>query len=140
MSATLRTGVSRYTFPAGQSNILLNLGLGLTNETGAYLKINSASEVEGYKLIGTFCYNPEDVRPVYFVARLSRPADHFGAWKKMPKYGELEGAWTRYNDTYKPYEGYLREMAGENIGAYFNYETEEGEQIEVQVGVFLRQH
>jgi len=28
MSSTLRTGISRYTFPKGQANILLNLGLG----------------------------------------------------------------------------------------------------------------
>ena len=32
MSATPRTGISRYTFPAGQANVLLNLGLVLTNE------------------------------------------------------------------------------------------------------------
>lgn len=135
MSATLRTGISRYTFPEGESNILLNLGLGLTNETGAMLKIVSNTEVEGYKLIGTFCYNPEDVRPVYFVAQFSKPAKNFGTWKKMPKYGELEGAWTKYNDAYKPYEGYQREMAGEDIGAYFQYDTEEGEVIEVKIGI-----
>lgn len=135
MSATLRTGISRYTFPVGKANILLNLGLGLTNETGAMLKVVSPTEVEGYKLIGTFCYNPEDVRPVYFVARISKAPQRFGAWKKMPKYGDLEGAWTKYNDRYKPYEGYLREMAGEDIGAYFSYELKEETAIEVQVGV-----
>ncbi|MEM1320543.1 MAG: GH92 family glycosyl hydrolase [Bacteroidota bacterium] len=135
LSATQRTGISRYTFPEGESHVLLNLGLGLTNETGAMLKVVSDREVEGYKLIGTFCYNPEDVRPVYFVARLSKPAKAFGAWKKMPKYGELEGAWTKYNDQYKPYEGYLREMVGEDIGAYFSFNTKEGEQISVQVGI-----
>ena len=135
MSATLRSGISRYTFPAGQANILLNLGLGLTNETGAMLQIISDTEVEGYKTIGTFCYNPEDVRPVYFVARFNKPANRYGAWKKMPKYGELEGAWTKYNDAYKPYEGYRHEMAGEDIGAYFSYDLVEAEAIEVQVGV-----
>jgi len=135
MSATMRTGVSRYTFPAGQANVLLNLGLGLTNETGAMLRIVSETEVEGYKLIGTFCYNPEDVRPVYFVARFSKPAEELGAWKKMPKYGDLEGAWTRYNDAYKPYKDYRREMVGEDIGAYFSYDLEEGQTIEVKIGV-----
>ena len=35
VTATPRTGVSRFTFPAGQSHVLLNLGEGLTNETGA---------------------------------------------------------------------------------------------------------
>lgn len=135
MTATLRSGRSRYTFPAGQANILLNLGLGLTNETGAMLRIVSDRKVEGFKMIGTFCYNPEDVRPVYFVARLSRPAERFGAWKKMPKYGPVEADWTRYDDAYKPYAGYTRELAGEDIGAYFSFDLEEESQIEVQVGI-----
>ncbi|MDB4727478.1 GH92 family glycosyl hydrolase [Saprospiraceae bacterium] len=135
MSATLRSGISRYTFPKGQSNILLNLGLGLTNETGAMLKIVSDTEVEGYKLIGTFCYRPEDVRPVYFVAKFSKPAKNFGAWKKMPKYKSVEADWVGYNDAYKPYKGYRHEMVGEDIGAYFSYDTEEGESIDVKVGI-----
>jgi predicted alpha-1,2-mannosidase len=135
MSATLRTGISRYTFPKGQSNILLNLGLGLTNETGAMLRVVSDSEVEGCKLIGTFCYRPEDVRPVYFVAKLSKPAKEFGAWKKMPKYKSVEADWVGYNDTYKPYKNYQHEMVGEDIGAYFSFETEEGESIEIKVGI-----
>ncbi len=135
MSATLRTGISRYTFPEGQANILLNLGLGLTNETGAMLQIKSDTEIEGYKLIGTFCYHPEDVRPVYFVARFSKPAKSFGAWKKMPAYKGAEKDWTKYNDTYKPYENYLHPMVGENIGTYFSFDTEAGEAIEVKVGV-----
>ena len=135
MSATTRTGISRYTFPEGEANILLNLGLGLTNETGAMLRVVSDTEVEGFKLIGTFCYNPEDVRPVYFVAKFSKPAREFGAWKKMPKFKGVEGDWTKYNDKYKPYNGYLREMVGEDIGAYFRYDVAESESIEVKVGV-----
>ena len=135
VTATTRTGLSRYTFPKGESHILLNLGLGLTNETGAYLKINSPTEVEGYKLIGTFCYHPEDVRPVYFVAQFSKPAKNFGAWKKMPRYKAVEAAWVSFNDEYKPYETYQKEMVGDDIGTYFSYDTEEGELIEVKVGI-----
>lgn len=135
VSSTLRTGISRYTFPAGESHILLNLGLGLTNETGGMVKVNSPQEVEGYRMIGTFCYNPEDVRPLYFVAQLSRPAKNFGAWKKMPLYQGPEGEWTRYNNTRKPYEGFTQEIAGEDIGAYFSFDTEAGEEIEVRLGI-----
>ncbi len=113
MSATLRSGISRYTFPKGQSNILLNFGLGLTNETGAMLRIVSDTEVEGYKLIGTFCYHPEDVRPVYFVAKFSKPAKNYGAWKKMPAFQGVEKDWTKYNDKYKPYEKYRHQMVGD---------------------------
>ena len=135
VTSTLRTGLSKYTFPKGKAHVLLNLGLGLTNETGGMLKVVSSREVEGFKMIGTFCYNPEDVRPVYFVARLSKPATNFGAWKKMPKYKNVEAEWIGYNDSYKPYHNYRHEIAGDDIGAYFSFETSENEVIEVQLGV-----
>ncbi len=135
VSSTLRTGISRYTFKEGQANILLNLGLGLTNETGGMVKVNSATEVEGYRMNGTFCYHPEDVRPVYFVAEFSKPAEHYGAWKKMPKYIAVEGDWIGYNDAYKPYESFRQEVAGDDVGAYFSYDVEDGETVEVKVGI-----
>lgn len=135
VTSSLRAGFSRYTFPKGESNILLNLGLGLTNESGAALKIVSDTEIEGYKLIGTFCYNPEDVRPVYFVARFSKPAKNFGTFKKMPAMGEAEASWSKYSNSYKPYPKYVQEMAGDNVGAFMQYQTEEGEVIEVQIGI-----
>ena len=135
LSSTLRAGVSRYTFSEGQNNILINLGLGLTNETGAMIKVVSDREVEGYKTIGTFCYHAEDVRPIYFVAQLSKPAKTYGAWKKMPKYHAVEGDWVKYNDTYKPYEKYPYELPGENVGAYFSFDTEDQEQITVKIGL-----
>lgn len=135
VSSTLRTGISRYTFPKGQSHILLNLGLGLTNETGGMLKVVSNNEVEGFKMLGTFCYNSEDVRPVYFVAKLSKVAKSVGAWKKMPKYKNVEAEWIGYNDSYKPYKNYHQEIAGDDIGAYFSFDTSEQEQIEVKVGI-----
>ncbi|WP_286272212.1 GH92 family glycosyl hydrolase [Thalassotalea hakodatensis] len=135
VTSTLRTGLSRYTFPKGQSQILLNLGLGLTNETGGMLKVVSNNEVEGFKMLGTFCYNPEDVRPVYFVAKLSKKAKTAGAWKKMPTYKNVEAEWVGYNDSYKPYENYRQEIAGDDIGAYFQFDTQENEQIEVKLGI-----
>ena len=55
VSATPRSGIARFTFPKGKSHILLNLGEGLTNESGAMLRRVSDSEVEGVKLLGTFC-------------------------------------------------------------------------------------
>ena len=99
------------------------------------LRVVSGQEVEGFKMIGDFCYNPEDVRPVYFVARLSQPAGEYGAWKKMPKYQGAEADWTTYDDAYKPYPAFLQEIAGDNVGAYFSYNLQEGGAIEVKVGI-----
>ncbi len=45
-TATTRVGISRYSFPAGKANVLLNLGLGLTNEQGARVKRVSDTEIE----------------------------------------------------------------------------------------------
>ena len=51
----------------------MNLGEGLTNETGATVRMVSDTEIEGSKLLGTFCYNPQAVFPIYFVMKLSKP-------------------------------------------------------------------
>lgn len=135
VTSTRRTGLSRYTFPAGEANIILNLGQGLTNETGASLRIVSDTEIEGSRTIGTFCYNPQDTRPVYFVARFSRAADNFGGFKQMPAYTGVEGDWISYNDNIKPYPFYRQVLSGDNIGAYFRFNTEETEQIQVKIGI-----
>jgi len=45
-TASMRTGLSRFTFPKGESHILLNLGEGLTNETGATVRIVNDTEIE----------------------------------------------------------------------------------------------
>ncbi len=135
LTSTLRTGLSRFTFPKGESHLLLNLGLGLTNETGASLKIISNQEVEGSRMIGTFCYHPEDVRPVYFVARFSKAAKSFGGWKKMPAYKNVEAEWMQYHNSIKPYPGYQQELSGDDIGAWFDFDTKEQETIEVKLGI-----
>ena len=46
VTATARTSVERYTFPGGEGHILLNLGEGLTNESGAMVRRVSATEIE----------------------------------------------------------------------------------------------
>ena len=134
-SATTRTAIERYTFPAGQSNILVNFGEGLTNETGARLRKISETEIEGMRLAGTFCYNPQAVFPVYFAIRINKVPSKGGFWKKQPLLAGVEAEWTPDDGTYKIYEKYGREIAGDDIGYWFTFETEEGEQVELQMGV-----
>ncbi|MDF2178614.1 GH92 family glycosyl hydrolase [Aliiglaciecola sp. CAU 1673] len=135
VTSTPRTGLSRFTFPAGQSHLLLNLGLGLSNETGGMLRMVSNQEIEGFRTLGTFCYHAEDVRPLYFVARFSQPAKTFGLWKKMPKYQKVEADWVKYNDAIKPYPGYTAPMAGEEIGAWLSFDNGAKEQVLVKIGI-----
>ncbi len=135
-TASTRTGITRYTFPAGKSNILLNLGLGLTNELGAMAKVVSPTEIEGMRTVGSFCYNsPEQAYPVYFVARFSIPAEEFGIWKKPATYDGVEAQWMTYNGKTRMMKGFTREVVGDSIGAYFRYDFKETTQVEVQIGV-----
>lgn len=135
-TASTRVGISRFSFPAGKSNILLNLGLGLTNEQGGMLKINSPSEVEGFRMVGSFCYNsPEQAYPVYFVAKFSKPAEIFGIWKTPYRNEGEEAQWMNYNGKTRIKKGFRREVVGDSIGAYFSYNFEGPSQVEVKIGI-----
>ena len=135
VSATARTSIERYTFREGQGNILVNFGEGLTNETGAWIRKVSPTEIEGMRLAGTFCYNSQAVFPVYFAIRINKTPSECGFWKKQPLLAGVEGAWTEDDGTYKIYKKYGREIAGDDIGYWFTFQTEEGEQVELQMGV-----
>ena len=134
VTATMRSGVSRFTFPAGESHILLNLGEGLTNESGAQVRRVSDTEWEGIRTLGTFCYMPDAVFPIYFVMRVNKVPQSAGLWKKQrPMTAEAE--WDSTAGKYKLYKNYGKPLAGDDIGVYINYNTRAGEQIEVQMGV-----
>ena len=117
LTTTMRTSISRYTFPKGKSNILINLGLGLTQKEGAVIRRISDTEVDGFKTIGNFC-GLTSVQTVYFYAKVSKAPKSVGVWDGVRKFPEMQ-----------------REMAGRNIGAYFCYETIDNEIILVKVGV-----
>lgn len=135
-TASKRVGVSRFTFPKGQSNILLNLGLGLTNEEGAMVKVVSRTEIEGMRSVGTFCYNsPEDAYPVYFVAKFSKPAAKFGVWKKPSKYNGVEAQWMGYNGKARIMDNTIKTVVGDSIGSYFKYNFDKEETVEVKIGI-----
>lgn len=135
VTSSVRTAVERYTYPAGCGNILVNFGQGLTNETGAWIRRLSDTEIEGMRLAGTFCYNPQAVFPVYFAIRISKTPSKAGFWKKQPKMKGVEAEWTPDNGHYKIYKDYQRELAGDDIGYWFSFETLEGEQVELQIAV-----
>ena len=134
VTATPRTGRARFTFPEGKGNILLNLGEGLTNESGATVRFVNDQEIEGSKLLGTFCYNPQSVFPIYFVMRIDKQPGDRGYWKKMRPM-TIEAQWDSTAGTRKIYTSYLKEMSGDDIGTWFTFDTREGETIEVSIGV-----
>lgn len=135
VTSTPRSSVERYTFPKGQGNLLFNLGNGLTNEIGATLRRVSDTEFEGFRLLGTFCYNPDAVFPMYFVVRVSKQPKQSGYWKKQSEMKGAAAEWDQYSGKYKLYPRYGRDIAGNDIGYYMTFDCAEETQVEVQVGV-----
>ncbi len=135
MTATPRTSRARFTFHRGQGNLLMNLGEGLTNETGATVRFVNDREIEGSKLLGTFCYNPQAVFPIYFVMRIDKAPATRGYWKLQRPMQGVEAEWDVYSGKYKLYTSYSKEMSGDDVGAWFTFDTTEGEVIEVSIGV-----
>lgn len=136
-TATERASVERYTFSEGdEANIIVDLGTALSNESGAMLRQVSPTEVEGMRLLGTFCYTNQAVFPVYFVARISQPATKIRYWKKQPEMTGVEAAWSGDSGQYKIYENYAREIMGDDIGLCFSLgKVEAGTEVEVKVGI-----
>lgn len=136
-TATLRSSVERYTFESGGTgNIILNLGEGLTNESGATVKRVSETEIEGVKLLGTFCYNPQAVFPVYFVMQISKQPSAQGYYKFQRPMTGVEAQWSPDNGTYKLYTSYGREMSGDDVGYWYTFDDlKAGECVEVRMGI-----
>lgn len=136
LTATARTSVTAFTFErGGKSSILLNLGQGLTNESGATVRFVNDSTILGSKLMGTFCYNPQAVFNQYFAMRISKRAPESGYWKKQPPMTGTEAEWDQDHGRNKIYRSYRREMSGNDIGVWFSYDTQPGETIYVQTAV-----
>lgn len=136
VTATQRTAISAFTFErGGKSNILVNLGLGLTNESGATVRFLNDSTIVGSKLMGTFCYAPQALFNQYFAIRISRRAPASGYWKKQPPMEGVEAEWDKDQGKYKIYPTYRKAISGNDIGVWFSFDTKPGETIYVQTGV-----
>lgn len=118
ITATERTIRHRHTFPVGQSNFIINLGLGASDERGGMITAVSDSEVEGFDMFGQFCFEKHYNGRVYFVIRFSQSAKKYGTW----------------HDDYLQ-EGFNKSAIGDQVGAFYSFDTSEGEQIEVSVGI-----
>ena len=133
-TASQRVGLSRFVFPEGKSNILINLGDALTNEVGGSIDIVNETEVEGWRMTGSFCYNDGSERPVFFVAKFSKPFKSSGVWKQMPEM-QAEASWSATSGKIKYYEGYTAPMAGDKVGAWLSFDTKNNEEVLVKIGV-----
>jgi predicted alpha-1,2-mannosidase len=116
MTSTLRTGVSKFTFPqSSSSKIIIDVTQSLSPVKDAYVKFNSPIEAEGWVKAGGFC-GQNNTHSVYFIVQINKAAKSSGTWNK-----------NSLSDS--------PQARGENIGAWFGFETGEKEAIEVRVGI-----
>ena len=66
--------------------------------------------------------------------KLSKAPTKRGYWKKQRPM-TAEAAWDADAGKYKIYGSYTREMSGDDVGVWFDYETEENESISVKIGI-----
>jgi len=67
----------------------------------------SDTEIEGFRLLGTFCYNSQAVFPMYFVMRVNKQPTETGYWKKQPTMTGVKGQWDTDNGKYKSHPYFL---------------------------------
>lgn len=114
LTATLRAGFHRYTFPEnGQANILIDLEHGISDRTTeAFIKIEGNS-VQGFRR--SYGWAADQI--VYFYAEFSKEFSSFGIYRK----GEAVSG--------------LREAEGTDLKSYLTFSTRKNEQILVKVGI-----
>ncbi|GGU26964.1 GH92 family glycosyl hydrolase [Streptomyces violascens] len=107
LTATTRTGVQRYTFPAtDKANVLLNAGQSLHRTISTAVEILDARTVRTAITGSGFC---QDTKPytLYTVTRFDRPFTASGTWKdgevsegtKKSSGSGGNGAWLRFDTT-----------------------------------------
>ncbi|MEM7108774.1 MAG: GH92 family glycosyl hydrolase [Bacteroidota bacterium] len=115
MTATLRSGISRYSFPDNTGNLLLNLGTSTSDNRGSEIKLVSSTKLEGFKTDGNFCGQGTS-HNVYFAIEINQEPSKSGTWED----NALSEA---------------RSISGNQTGAYFSFDNLKGHPLEVRVGV-----
>ncbi len=123
LTTTTRVGFHKYTFPKSDSaHIILDLMHGIYNyddkNTWTFLRVENDTLVTGYRQTAGWART----RTVYFAMSFSKPFTSYG--NKNFKNPQYSGFWRRFNQSRN-----FPEIAGEQIRAYFDFKTNEGEAI-----------
>lgn len=129
LTATLRCGFHRYTFPASDSSrVILDMIHGIYNYDGkvlwAYVRVLNDTLITGYRITSGW----GRTRYLYFAMAFSKPFTECG-WRNWDK-PVYRGFWRRFSQ-YRDFP----EMAGKKIRAWFGFRTDKGEQICLKIGL-----
>jgi predicted alpha-1,2-mannosidase len=125
LTTTTRVGFHQYTFPRSDSaHIILDLMHGIYNyddkNVWTFLRVENDTLVTGYRQTSGWART----RTVYFAMSFSKPFTSYG--NKNFKRRQYNGFW-RFDQSHN-----FPEIAGEQIRAYFNFKTYEGEKIRIK--------
>lgn len=145
LTATLRTGVGRFSYPATSSaGMLINVGGSTMGVRQATVQIDPAQhEVTGSASSGSFCYQTNRYT-IYFAARFSRPFAGYGTWREQQyNAGSTSASDTSAGNPFV-YHSQIPFPApglsnGSSVtaqaGAYLRFDTTAQRSVEVRVGV-----
>jgi len=127
MTTSSRVGMHQYTFPkSDQSHIILDLMAGIYNypdkPVWTYLKVINDSLVVGYRQTNGWART----RTLYFAMSFSKPFKSHG-FKNYSKRQAYGGFWGKFNQTKN-----FPEIAGKQLRAYFDFDTQEGEKVQIK--------
>lgn len=127
LTATTRVGFHQYTFPKSDSaHIILDLMSGIYNyedkNVWTYLRIENDTLVTGFRQTNGW----GRTRYLYFAMSFSKPFIAYGN-KNFSKQQVYRGFWRRWDQSKN-----FPEIAGQQIRAYFDFKTEEGEKIKIK--------
>ncbi|MBL4651481.1 MAG: glycoside hydrolase family 92 protein, partial [Flavobacteriales bacterium] len=126
LTASERVGFHQYTFPkSDNAHIILDMVYNIYHHENknvwTFIRVENDSLVTGYRQTKGWARD----KKVFFAMSFSKPFKTYGH-KKYNK-ETYDGFYRRFNQ-----EENFPEMAGKDIRAYFNFETEEGEKINIK--------
>ncbi len=126
LTASDRVGFHQYTFPkTDDAHIILDMVYNVyghdDKNVWTFVRVENDSTVTGYRQTHGWART----RTVYFVMEFSKPFKSYGH-KKYDK-AKYNGFYRKFNE-----EENFPEMAGKEIRAYFNFDTEENEKIDIK--------
>ena len=126
LTASDRVGFHQYTFPeSDEAHIILDMVYNVygydDKNVWTFVRVENDSTVTGYRQTHGWART----RTVYFVMEFSKPFKSYGH-KKYNK-AKYNGFYRKFNE-----EENFPEMAGKEIRAFFNFDTEENEKISIK--------
>lgn len=126
MTATTRVGFHQYTFPrSDNAHIILDLMHGIYNyddkNVWTFVRVENDHTIVGYRQTNGWART----RTVYFAMEFSKPFVSYG-FKNFGR-EDYRGFWRKFDQTRN-----FPEMAGKQIRAYFDFNTREGEKIQIK--------